>query len=269
MRYPRFELLALIVGSLSVLWGIGLTLRTMPVIEELVAQALLLVVLVGAVHRGRRGGIAMAIFATLAYLGLRIPMVLHEGFTRDVVLLLLMRTATYAIMGVGGGIVCSRIHQFLARFESISNIDAATQLFNEHFATTTLRSMVAQYARFHKPFSVVILTVPRFMQPKLDPATLRSLRAVATYVREGVRLIDDAARLDDGRIVLVLPQTEKPGAHIAADRISKGVIQRLGSGTAELHVQVLGAVEDLDALRELCGATITGDEQTGSVSKSA
>ncbi len=269
MRYPRFELIALIVGSLSVLWGVGLTLRTMPDIEELVAQALLLVVLVGAVHRGRRGGIAMAIFAVVAYLGLRIPMVLHEGLTRDVVLLLLMRTATYAIMGVGGGLVCSRIHQFLARFESTSNIDGPTQLFNEHFATTTLRSMVTQYVRFHKPFSVVVLTIPRFMQPKLDPATLRSLRSVATCVREGVRLIDDAARLDDGRIVLVLPQTEKSGAHIAADRISKGVIQRLGSGGTELQVQVLGVVEDLDALRELCGATATGDERTEPDSKSA
>lgn len=247
------------VGTISILAGIASTLRASMVLEEVVAQGLLLMVLLGAVHRGKRGGLATAILAILIYVCMRIPLIMHEGFTPDVIMLLAARTLTYAIMGIGGGILCSRIHHFLARFESVSTIDAQTQLFNECFATTTLRSMIRQYERFHKPFSIVVLSSPAMPRPDKTSDNFASLRAGAGFLKDNVRLIDDVARLDDGRIVLIFPQTGKAGARIAADRIHRGLVQVLRVKGDVVRMEFLGADEDLQAIKELSGEPISGE----------
>ena len=83
------------------------------------------------------------------------------------------------------------------------------------------------------------------------------LRAVATQIRGDVRLVDDVARLDDGRFLLVLPYTDKAGARIAADRVSQGVRRVLGKKGDSVSADVLGADEDLSAIKDLCGAAPT------------
>ena len=42
--------------------------------------ALVLVVLLGAVHRGRRGGRMGAILATLTYICMRVPLIMRGGW---------------------------------------------------------------------------------------------------------------------------------------------------------------------------------------------
>ena len=252
MSYPLFEFLALTVGSISIVAAMVATLWSGTVVQETIAQGLLLVVLVGAVHRGKQGGLITALFAITVYGCMRVPMIMRQGFSPDVVELLLVRTLTYAVIGIGGGAVCARIHHFLARLESTPNIDVATQLFNERFITRTLRSMVGQYERSHKPFSVVILTLDSAVaNPRPDQLPL--LRSVADYLRENVRLIDDVGRLDDGRLLLVLPQTDRQGAGIAANRLGGGVKHLMGPGHDTMKVELRGAVEDLDGIRSLCG----------------
>ena len=70
-----------------------------------------------------------------------------------------------------------------------------------------------------------------------------------------MRLVDDVARLDDGRFLLVLPHTNKAGARIAADRVSQGVRRVLGEKGDSLRADVLGVEEDLCAIKDLCAAT--------------
>lgn len=262
MSYPVFELLALTVGSISIVVAIVATSWSGVMLEEAIAQGLLLLVIVGAVHRGRKGGLFAAIFAILAYFLMRVPMLRRDGFSPDVVGLLLVRTATYTVIGIGGGALCARIHHFLARLESTSNIDVETQLFNERFIARTLRSMLAQYDRFQRAFSVVILSLSGVTETNPDRNGRDSLRTIATYLRDHVRLIDDVARLDDGRLLLVLPQTDKNGARIAADRLSSGAKRLLGSSFAVISVEILGATEDLNAIRELCRAPEPAESET-------
>src|SRR5262249_40389205 len=141
VRYSRFELLALSIGSFSAAGTILATLRRGLVIEEIIAQALLLLVLLGAVHWGRKAGEVTAILAMVIYGLMRAPLLLRDGFSIDVVGLLLIRTVTYGVIGIAGGRLCSRIRYLLARLDSTSNIDESTGLFNERFITRTLQSM--------------------------------------------------------------------------------------------------------------------------------
>ena len=266
MKYSRFELLALSVGMVSVAGAVLGTLRGGLVIEEIVAQALLLVVLVSAVHWGRKAGTVTAILAILTYVVMRAPLLIRERFSADVVELVLIRTLTYGVVGIVGGELCSRIRYLLARLERTSNIDECTQLFNERFIAETLRSMIGEYERYRQSFSVVAISLAESSMTGLPPAHRRSrLRAVATQIRGDVRLVDDVALLDDGRFLLVLPHTDKAGARIAADRVSRGVRRLLGEQGDSLRADVLGVEEDLCAIRDLCGATAipdVGSEET-------
>jgi GGDEF domain-containing protein len=212
---------------------------------------------VGAVHRGRKGGLVTAIIAILAYVGMRVPLITRHGFSSDVAGLLLVRTLTYGIIGIGGGILCSRIHQFLARLEGTSNIDTLSQVFNERYIVRTLRSLLLQYQRYGKTFSLVIVSLAGHTLSDPGPDRRRSLRAAAKYLRDHVRLVDEVARLDDGRFVLVMPHTDKRGARIAADRICGGLKRLLGARDESVSESILGAEEDLTAIQELCGAPET------------
>ncbi len=261
MKYPIFEMLALTIGGISILVGLATTWSSAPLLAEVIAQALLLVVLVGAVHHGRKGGIVTALFATVVYVGMRLPLIARTGLSADVLALILGRTLTYCILGIGGGILCSRIHYFLARFESSPNLDRHTQLFNQRYISASLRSLVGQYVRYHSPFSVLVVVIPDLMVADPERDRLRRLRAAALYLRDGVRLIDDVARLDDGRFVLVLPHTPKPGAEIAAGRLRAGIGRVVADKGEGAQVEVLGAAEDLPVIEELCGYPATPEHE--------
>jgi GGDEF domain-containing protein len=268
VKYSRFELLALSVGSVSLVGVVLATLRNGPLVEEVVAQALLFVVLVGAVHWGRRGGMVTFALAVLAYFLMRAPLIAREGLSPDVLTLVLVRTFTYGVVGVAGGELCSRIRYFLARLDDGSNIDEPTGLFNQRYISAMLRSMIGQHERYGESFSVVTLRLSASLTAALRPTRQRSLlRAVGTGIRNDVRLVDDVARLDDGRFLLVLPHTDRRGARVVAERVSAGVRRLLGAKEEAVATEVLGVEEDLAALQELCG--FRPAEPPGRVSLSA
>jgi len=262
MSYPLFEILALSVGSVSILLAVIATVvSTGHVGVETVAQLLLLVVLVGAVRRGRRGGTSAAMLAIAAYICMRVPLAVRHGLEPDTIVLVLVRVSSYAGIGIGGGTVCGRIRQLLARLDGRSNIDPDTRLYSEEFIARTVRGLLLQYRRRRKPFSVVFVTLGGGSAADPD-AQHRLVRAVAKYIRKGVRLTDDVARLDDGRFMLVLPHTEKSGATSAWTRISYGLRSLLEPADGSSSAEILGVVEDLEAIVEWSGGSEPADRDT-------
>jgi GGDEF domain-containing protein len=254
LRYPLFEFLALTVGSVAIVGPLLLTLWSGPVVvEEAIAQGLLLLVLTGALHKGRKGGLVTAVAATLVYVAMRIPTVMRLGFTSDVASLVLGRVATYALVGIGGGTLVGRIQYFFAHFQSSSGVDEQTQVFNQSYIFHIVRSTIGQYERFHTPFSLVIVSLPSPIGDGSQSGKGPSLRTVAGFIRDRVRLIDEVAHLDDGRFLIVLPQTGPAGAKAVETRLSAGV-QRLMKSSAPAVTEVMSAEINLPAIRELCGA---------------
>jgi GGDEF domain-containing protein len=252
VKYSRFEMLALAVGATAILGTVMAAWHSQPVVQEVVAQVLLLGVLAGAVHWGRGGGFAAAIVAIVAYIAMRAPLLARDGLTPDLLDLILVRTLTYGFVGIIGGEVCGRVKYLLARLNSALNVDEETQLYNQRFVLRILQASIGQHTRYGAPFSIVLVELSPALTSELRPSRRRSiLKTVANHVRGDVRLVDDVGRLDDGRFLLVLPHTPTDGAAIAAERVRTGVRDLLGARDESVETRVLGAPDDLRELQDL------------------
>jgi GGDEF domain-containing protein len=254
VKYSRFEWLTIGVGAAAVLGTIGFSLRPSPDWIEIVAQLLLLGVLVCAVHWGRKGGMTAALGATIGYVLLRIPYITADP-SATVFEILIIRAATFGIIGIAGGEICSRIKYFFARLEDACSIDEHSHVFNQRFLAQLIETQVAETRRYSTEFCVCTIALSPLLTSELRPARARALvRAVADHIRNDVRLIDDVGRLDDGRFVLVLPHTPKSGGDVATARVRRGVRDVLGAKDESVTATVLGSAEDLDAIQSMVDA---------------
>jgi GGDEF domain-containing protein len=234
------------------------------VLEEIAAQVLLLGVLLGAVHWGRNGGFIAAIAASLIYVVVRIPLALSEQrLTGAVASLILVRVLTYGLIGIVGGELCSRIRYIFARLEDSSSIDEWSRLYNQRLIGRTLATAAGQYTRYRTAYSVVILDLSEALFADLRASKQRSLvRGIADYIRNDIRLVDEAGRLDDGRFVIVLPHTPKEGGRVVAERLHKGACDTVGAKNDSIAMTLLGADEDAASLADLTSSIAEGVDET-------
>ncbi|MBE0477141.1 MAG: diguanylate cyclase [Coriobacteriia bacterium] len=256
MTYERFERLVLYVGAAAIIGAMTISLGRRAVLEELAGQVLLLVVLIGAVHWGRRGGFLAAVVASSAYFAIRVPTVVSEGgLTADVASMLAVRVGAYGVIGILGGELCGRIRYIFARLEDASRIDEWTRVFNQRAVARSIAGCHGQHLRYGSEYSVVLLALAPQLTAELRVSRQKSLlRRVANHVRTDLRLVDEVGRLDDGRFCAVLPQTGRSGALVAAERVRTGVRELLGARDASVTVEVLGTPDDVGRLASLLEA---------------
>lgn len=260
MRYERFEMLAIGVGAAAILATVVLSLQPTPDYIEIAAQLLLLGVLIGAVHWGRKGGAIAALVASLAYILLRVPNVMQAGTSADVLELLLIRIATYGLVGIVGGELCGRIKYFVARLNNDASIDETSRVYNQRFIGRLLLGNLSSYKRYGAPFSVVLIELEPSLTAGLRPSkNARLVRAVAAHVRNDVRLVDDVGRLDDGRFMLLLPHTPRSGAEVAAARVCAGVRDTIGAKDESVTATIMDAIDDCDAIEDLLAGILPGN----------
>jgi len=251
MQYSRFEQLVIGLGAVSILGALALSMQNGgPGIVEIVAQLLLLAVLVAAVHWGRRGGMIAALAASLLYMGLRIPMLsASDGVTLDGLLFMVVRIAGYGLVGIVGGEVCSRIKYVFARFDDSNTIDDWSRVYNQRHANHSIEQARARYTRYGEPFSLVVISLAPALTADMAPKRQRTLvRAVANYVRDDVRMVDEVSRLDDGRFAVLLPHTPREGGQVVNERLAAGVRNTLGARPESVSSRCYGAAEDTVAL---------------------
>jgi len=252
VKYSRFEMLTIGVGAVAVFGTIAFALQPRPDWIEVAAQLLILVVLVGAVHWGRKGGLLGALGALIAYVVLRLPSIVRVGLEAEVLELILIRGVTFGFIGIIGGEICGRIKYFFARLEDSLSIDEHTRVYNQKFVCQLLRNSLASSTRYGTRFSMALLEIAPCLTAELRPSRQRTVvRTVADHIRNDVRLIDDVGRLDDGRFVMVFPHTPKEGAHVAATRVRMGVRDVLGAKDDSVTATVYSSEEDSDAITAL------------------
>ncbi len=253
MKYSRFAQLVVGVGTVAVLATVFLSLRRGPIVEEAIAQLMLIGVLIGAVYWGRNGGFVAAVVATVTYAMLRIPMVADaQGLTGTVATLVVIRMVTYALVGVVGGEVCGRIKYVFAALENSSAIDEWTRVYNQRYIARIMQATLAQYRRYETPFSAVVISLAPGITENLRPSKARSiLRAVASHIRNDVRLVDEVGRLDDGRFIVLLPSTPRAGGVIAAERLRSAIRDLIGAKEESVVAAVWGTPDDIGELETL------------------
>lgn len=252
MRYGIFEKFAIVLGGGAVLSA--LFLEASPPLTEVLAQLLLFGVVIGAVHWGRKGGMVAALGASLVYILLQAPVLIaQQGMTVNLLVPVLVRVLTYGVVGIGGGELCARIKYVFAGMEGNSSIDEWTRVYNQRQISRLIDTAHGLHARYGAPYSVIVVTLAPGLTADLRPSKQRTmLRAVADHIRGNIRLVDDVGRLDDGRFIVLLPQTPRAGGTIAGERVRTGVRDLIGAKDESVSAGVLSAPEDsaeLDALR--------------------
>lgn len=252
MKYERFEMLTIGVGAAAVLSTIVMSLRPTADVLEIVAQLLLLGVLVAAIHWGRRGGTVATVCASVIYIAMRLPSLEAAGLRADVLQLIIIRIATYGLVGILGGEACGRVKYVLARLQDDSAVDEDSRVYNQRFMSKMLLGSLSAFKRYGTPFSIAVVDVASAVTAGLsERRVVRVVRTVADYLRNDVRLVDDVGRLDDGRFVVLLPQTPRDGASVAATRLRKGVCDAIGAKEESVTVTVMAATDDLEVLESL------------------
>ncbi|MCE5191143.1 MAG: hypothetical protein LLG08_05215 [Actinomycetia bacterium] len=253
MKYSRFKVLMIALGTLviagSLLMAPGAAMVSW---QEVVGQLIIIAVLAAALQWGREGGSVAAFAAILVYVIMRIPLLSLLGPTRNVIAMIATRALMYALVGIIGGEFFGRIKYLLARVDRNTMLDEYTHVYNRVYCAQTLKSGLGQFQRYQTPFSLAIVSLSPGLIADLRPSRQRMLlRSVATHIRNDVRLVDDVGYLGDGRFLIMLPQTAKPGAEVATDRIRRSVRDLIGAKDESVTSTALGCPDDSTAICDL------------------
>ncbi len=265
MEYSRFERLVVGATALLVLGTIAATAMSgATTVVEVVGQLAIVGVLAVAAHWGRKAGTLAALTACLLYVLMRLPL-LSAGATGAASLLILSRVLGYCLIGIVGGEMFGRVKYLFAASHNSGVIDDWSRVYNQRFAAQALEQAIARHSRYGEPFSIVIVALAPSATGDHRAEQLRTrVRSVANFLRDDVRMVDDVARLDDGRFVVLLPHTAGAFAPIVASRLADGVRQALGLKEGGVTTTCLGADENVAALAEFAkniGAGESGDAE--------
>ncbi len=113
----------------------------------------------------------------------------------------------------------------LAQFERTmqsATTDPLTELFNRGHFTRLGEGEIARCRRHRMQFAVVLIDLDRFKTVNDNYGHLvgdMALRKTAECMRKTIRDVDAACRYGGDEFVLLLPETERLGAYVVADRL--------------------------------------------------
>ncbi|MDD9970227.1 MAG: GGDEF domain-containing protein [Myxococcales bacterium] len=112
------------------------------------------------------------------------------------------------------------------QFEKAALYDALTSIHNRRWLDETLPRLLSRHRHANRPLSVGLIDVDHFKRFNDDhghEAGDEVLKAVAKTLQDKLRPTDLVARYGGEEFVLILPDTDLPGAHCAAERLRKAV----------------------------------------------
>jgi diguanylate cyclase (GGDEF)-like protein len=256
LKYSTFELLVLIFGA-GTIFALVFASPWQTAVET-VAQLLLIPVLVSVLYYGRKGGLIAFVLASAVYLMMRAPDILKMGLVAPIRQLLLIRILAYGIVGLGGGLVCSRIKYFFVKSEQVDLLDDVTGVFGVEYLGLTIKKYIAQFERYRHRFCVAVFMIDEKLFAGLGDARIRKeLKRIALVMRNDIRAVDECGRLEGTEFCLILPFTDVPGAMVIAERLRKLIVHHLekrkycsGDGI-KVKVDIFGYPEDEKKVHDL------------------
>lgn len=118
-----------------------------------------------------------------------------------------------------------RAHESALR---LSRFDGLTQLYSRTFINQAIQHEILRSARVGRPFGLLMFDLDglkpvndRFGHESGD----RLLRAVADVIRGGIRVTDIAGRYGGDEFIVLLPETDPPGALRVAEKLRRDIAQ--------------------------------------------
>ncbi len=108
----------------------------------------------------------------------------------------------------------------------LSTIDALTGLANRAYILAAVEREIDRATRYQHGFCVLMADLDGLKElndTRGHRAGDQALATVAAIIQENVRRIDTPARLGGDEFVVLLPETDREGARVVADKIRQGV----------------------------------------------
>ncbi|MCJ7745497.1 MAG: hypothetical protein MUP40_04315 [Actinobacteria bacterium] len=257
MKYSWFELLAMGVGICAVVGTSLATVAGTNTAPEIVGQALILVALFGGLHYGMKGAVVAFLISTSVYAVVAFSFM--SGQLSIALELLLFRTGVYGLVALAAGFLNTHLKYLFVKLEHHDYIDDVTSLYNAKYFAKLLVNKTNEFDRYGLKFSLASFKIREGLLTPLEKKARKKLtRDIgSSVIRDNIRGIDEAARVDDATFMLLFPNTNLEGATIAADRVSskiRGYLDRHGlaaDGEDAVETEVLEYPPNRDAIEEL------------------
>ncbi len=263
MHISKFERLVLLLGASIVFATLAFTFTgNGPETAESVALIMLFIVLAVAVRYGRRGGLVAAVIASGVYILMRAPLLSSGPLSPAALTMVLAQLAAFGLVGIVGGELCARINYLIADLNDGSAIDEWSRVYNQKHAAASLTRALARFTRYGEEFSLLVVTLSDAVFADYSPAAKRKIiRGLANHIRTDVRVVDEVARLDDGRFAVMLPHTPKAGGEVVRARLTGGLQSALGSRDNTVKVVCLSVPDDDVSLTSLLAQIAPQDQE--------
>ncbi len=147
----------------------------------------------------------------------------------------------------------------------LANRDALTGLYTRQHFYERLDNEMGRAKRFHHSLTVVRVKIDGFRELSAHlglPGADAILRGVAATIRGIVRGMDIVARTGSDEFALILPETDTPGAHCVAARLSNAVALQSYLPDAAQRVTISQGIARLSVEdRDTAAALMTRAEQ--------
>ncbi|MCP5051403.1 MAG: GGDEF domain-containing protein [bacterium] len=119
-----------------------------------------------------------------------------------------------------------KIQELLKRTKELSVTDGLTGLYNQTHFFLLLKLQLEKAKRYHATFSLIMLDIDNFKNYNDNNGHLKgseALRQVAELMRSVFRSSDILAKYGGDEFVIILPNSDKVGSFLAADRMREMV----------------------------------------------
>lgn len=227
MSYRNFESLALILGATAVIGTILLMIMDSSGASEITGQLLILALLFGGLHFGRRGALVSFVSATLIYI---LVFIITQGKLNALnTVMLFSRLILYSGVAFISGEVCHRFSPEFAETRINELVDPLTGLYNSRYIARSIEKAISEFDRYGSNFSVTVFTIKNDVFEGLDKReTKEILKTIGgTLIDNNIRIADEAARVNKKKFVILFPHTKFDDATYATIRVRSSIIDYL------------------------------------------
>ena len=147
-----------------------------------------------------------------------------------------------------------KINEAQRKLVELATIDDLTQLYNRRYFFERFNQEMERAKRYQRPLSCLILDIDHFKQVNDTYGHLSGdqvLIDIAQILKNNCRQSDLAGRYGGEELIILLPETDSPGAMIIAERIREMI---------EQHQTVDGRGEIIRVTVSMGVASLTGPE---------
>lgn len=258
MKYSRFEILALVVGGCAVIATILATATDTNRAADIVGQAMIVVVLFGGLHYGRKGALISLVAATGFYAIFAFGTSSQVG-TGTEAQIFILRTIVFAVVALVAGELNVRLKYLFIKLEHHDYVDDLTSLYNARYLSKLIEKYISEFDRYGSKFSLTSFEIDDGMlDPLKKKARAKLIKDLGnSVIRGNIRGADEAARLEGATFTILFPNTNFDGATCAALRVKgkiTGYLDRHGLDTEDdtvIKTEIIEYPRDKDTIELL------------------